>query len=190
MQKLKAEVRQRICAAALAEFKQYGYAAANIRRIAEKAEISLGNIYRYFLNKEALYLAIIEPFKSNIKGFFGLLMNDSKEQSCRDFAVALTEFVYGHKDEFVVVVFNDCPQCKPSIADFLTELTVPAIKSRADGKMKQLGNKPQNPSFYDLVARGYINAVIEVFKQKNTKEKRIDDLAELTEFYFSLPGRD
>ena len=56
MQYLKDVVRTRIVNAAIAEFKEYGYSNASIRNIAETAAISLGNIYRYYENKEDAYL--------------------------------------------------------------------------------------------------------------------------------------
>ena len=67
MQYLKREIRERILAAAVEEFKEYGFANASIRNIANNAEISLGNIYRYFANKEALYFAVINPFMESVK---------------------------------------------------------------------------------------------------------------------------
>ena len=67
MQYLKKEVREKILCAAVEEFKQYGYADASIRNIANNAEISLGNIYRYFTNKEALYFAVINPFMESFR---------------------------------------------------------------------------------------------------------------------------
>ncbi|MFP4283014.1 MAG: TetR/AcrR family transcriptional regulator [Opitutales bacterium] len=51
--------RQRILDAAEAAFIEYGFHAASMARIAEKAEISQGLTYRYFANKNAVILAII-----------------------------------------------------------------------------------------------------------------------------------
>ena len=48
MQYLKKEIKDRILASAVDEFKEHGFANASIRNIANNAEISLGNIYRYF----------------------------------------------------------------------------------------------------------------------------------------------
>ena len=55
MQYLKTDVRNRILESAEEEFRQNGYLNASIRTIAENAGISLGNVYRYFSNKEALW---------------------------------------------------------------------------------------------------------------------------------------
>ncbi|GAK41797.1 hypothetical protein TCA2_4289 [Paenibacillus sp. TCA20] len=61
MQTLKEEIKDRILAAALSEFEQYGYAQSSMRRIAGTAGITTGNIYRYFKNKDDLFHAVLEP---------------------------------------------------------------------------------------------------------------------------------
>ena len=102
MQYLKKEIRQNILAAAVEEFKDHGYADASIRNIANNAEISLGNIYRYFANKEALYFAVINPFLNSVKQaieqdivFEGKDMREASEK--------LVEFLMAHNDEILII---------------------------------------------------------------------------------------
>ncbi|MDF2989113.1 MAG: transcriptional regulator [Eubacterium sp.] len=64
---LKEEVKEKILASAIVKFKEQGYAGASMRQIASSAGVSLGNVYRYFENKDALFNAIVEPvYKSYI----------------------------------------------------------------------------------------------------------------------------
>lgn len=64
---LKEEVREKILASAIIRFKEQGYSGASMRLIAKSAGVSLGNVYRYFENKDALFNAIVEPvYKSYI----------------------------------------------------------------------------------------------------------------------------
>jgi AcrR family transcriptional regulator len=60
-QRLKEEVRERIVAAAAAVFADKGYMAAKLSDVAELAETSTSNIYKYFENKEALFDEIVTP---------------------------------------------------------------------------------------------------------------------------------
>ncbi|MFE3598130.1 TetR/AcrR family transcriptional regulator [Streptomyces sp. NPDC059096] len=46
--------RERILAAAAHVFAEYGYAAGTTNRIAEHARVSIGSLYQYFPNKDAL----------------------------------------------------------------------------------------------------------------------------------------
>lgn len=59
MQILKEEIKERILAAALSEFGEYGYSQSSMRRIASAAGMTTGNIYRYFENKDGLFQALL-----------------------------------------------------------------------------------------------------------------------------------
>lgn len=58
-QVLKDEFRQAIMAAAKKEFYLRGLQGASMRSIAKAAQMSPGNVYRYFKNKDALAQAIL-----------------------------------------------------------------------------------------------------------------------------------
>lgn len=60
-QRLKAEIRARITAAAAAVFAEKGYSAARLSDIAARADLSAANIYKYFSGKEALFGEIVTP---------------------------------------------------------------------------------------------------------------------------------
>ena len=61
MQIQKEAVKAVILKAAVTEFAQYGYQKASIRRIAQAAGITPGNIYVYFPNKKQLFDEVIGP---------------------------------------------------------------------------------------------------------------------------------
>lgn len=68
---LKQELYDRLLDAAEAVFAELGFAGASMARIAERAGVSTGNIYRYFDSKEALYEAVVsDEFR---RTFFHLL---------------------------------------------------------------------------------------------------------------------
>ena len=66
MQVLKKEIRESIINAAIEEFYQMGFTKASIHNIAKSINISTGNIYRYFKNKENLFEEILRPLTSKI----------------------------------------------------------------------------------------------------------------------------
>ncbi|MEV7464936.1 TetR/AcrR family transcriptional regulator [Streptomyces kronopolitis] len=51
--------RQRILAAAAHVFAEYGYAAGTTNRIAEQAQLSIGSLYQYYPNKDAILLELL-----------------------------------------------------------------------------------------------------------------------------------
>lgn len=64
MQIKKEEIRQTILESAQKEFLLHGYEGASMRTIAKKANTTLGNIYHYFENKEAILEVLLgEPVR-------------------------------------------------------------------------------------------------------------------------------
>ena len=51
--------RERILAAAAHVFAEHGYAAGTTNRIAERARISIGSLYQYFPNKDAILAKLL-----------------------------------------------------------------------------------------------------------------------------------
>ncbi|HEX6355490.1 TetR/AcrR family transcriptional regulator [Actinophytocola sp.] len=51
--------RQRILTAAAHIFAEYGYAAGTTNRIAERARISIGSLYQYYPNKDAILAELL-----------------------------------------------------------------------------------------------------------------------------------
>lgn len=70
MQKLKDDVRDRIIAAAVAEFSRGGYEKASMREIGKAAGVSVSNTYNYFRNKEELFESIVRPVYETVKNIF------------------------------------------------------------------------------------------------------------------------
>ncbi len=63
---LKKEVKHKIVSSAIDLMVEKGIQNTDMRSIAENAEITAGNLYRYFKNKEYLILCIIEPMTQEI----------------------------------------------------------------------------------------------------------------------------
>lgn len=59
VQTLKPELRERILQAAREEFAAHGYSGATMASIAGRVGVSVGNIYRYFPNRDALFDAVL-----------------------------------------------------------------------------------------------------------------------------------
>jgi AcrR family transcriptional regulator len=51
--------RQRILDAAARVFAEYGYAAGTTNRIAERARVSIGSLYQYYPNKDAILVELL-----------------------------------------------------------------------------------------------------------------------------------
>ena len=60
MQYQKEEVRNRIIDAAFSEFEKNGFYRASMLQISTRARVPIGNLYRYFKGKEALFKACVD----------------------------------------------------------------------------------------------------------------------------------
>ncbi|GLI58137.1 TetR family transcriptional regulator [Propionigenium maris DSM 9537] len=70
MQVKKEEVRKKILKAAIKEFKNSGYKNATMRKISNSSGIPIGNLYRYYQNKETLFNSIVADVYDELKDLF------------------------------------------------------------------------------------------------------------------------
>ena len=73
---LPAEKRIRIIKAAKEEFSQYSFYDASINRIIKEAQIPRGSFYRYFENKEDLFLYLLKEYKNDISNRINNMTHD------------------------------------------------------------------------------------------------------------------
>lgn len=59
VQRRAVETRERILAAAARIFSRHGYAAGTTNRIAAEADMSVGSLYQYFPNKDAILVELV-----------------------------------------------------------------------------------------------------------------------------------
>lgn len=72
--RISEEKRNRILQIAIDEFSNYGYENANTNTIAKKAGISVGSLYKYFENKEDLFLTTIKHMSLVLKDILANIM--------------------------------------------------------------------------------------------------------------------
>ena len=180
MQYLKQNVRERILEAAEQEFDQNGFQDASMRTIADSAGVSLGNVYRYFTNKQALFCAVAEPIIDEIGLKIDILFATSNDLS--EAADGMADYFYQNPDKLTVV-----RQCVNSdigaLRDMVTEMAAKAVKSCFDGCFG-LRQKVKNPDFDKAVANSFIFALASLSHCKNQKETKKQYGRELVAFFF------
>ncbi|MCG8336092.1 MAG: TetR/AcrR family transcriptional regulator [Proteobacteria bacterium] len=73
MQHKKNSIRNRILKAAAEEFEQKGFFKTNIREVVKKAGTSIGNLYAYFDNKDALFYELVNPTVKTLEKAIAML---------------------------------------------------------------------------------------------------------------------
>jgi len=110
MQVLKDSIRERIEASAIKLFRSHGYDKVSMRKIAADAHMTVGNIYRYFDNKDHLFESLITPTLDKIM----FLVSDEVTKKMVDEPEKNTEFV-----KRIIDIFLDIHRSEADILDML-----------------------------------------------------------------------
>jgi AcrR family transcriptional regulator len=92
LQSRSRETVQVILRAAAQVFSASGYAAGTTNRIAERAGVSIGSLYEYFPNKDALLVALMEQHMSEAEKILGAAAAEAMTDG-HDLAAVVRRFV-------------------------------------------------------------------------------------------------
>jgi len=182
MQVLKESVRKGIISGAIAEFFEHGYQNANMRKIADSASITVGNIYRYFDNKEALFNAVLAPAQQAIDdlGTFDQKLHITHIDSMKD-ATQIVTYVMNvlrpYMKEIFIMIFNSTGTHYHQVKTQLEMLVITKIKEFYPGKF--------NDYFLKIIAYGFIQSLFVVFKENVNDTKKIQEIViQMIVFFF------
>lgn len=182
MQYLKKEIRDRILVAAVEEFKEQGYADASIRNIANNAEISLGNVYRYYTNKEALYFAVINPFMQSVRQFVDNEFS-FEEKSMKEISEMVIAFIMRYNDELLIIRKGNTVHYD-TFVNFILDVIADKIKEMLQRVFPEINEKIDNPDFYNAVAEGFLTSFFRILNNGDPKATLERKTRELITFYF------
>lgn len=181
MQYLKKDIRDRILASAVIEFKEQGFADASIRNIANNAEISLGNVYRYFTNKEALYFAVIDPFMESVKTFVNEI--DFSKNSMKEISESMIEFIMQYNDQLLIIRKGNTVHYD-SFVEYIINIIAEKVKDMLENVFPEIDQKIKNPTFYTAVADGFLTSFFRILSNDDPKEVAERKAREMITFYF------
>lgn len=177
MQVLKEEVRQRIIKSSRKEFKKNGFEKASMRTIADSAKMTVGNLYRYYKNKEDLFSGLVVNLNDQIKK----LTKESANKSGND----KFEYLIGNLETLVcefqqewVILFKDAAGTKyAKVADQVKNLLGKCIS-------EILESEGGNSS----ISGAFSSAIISGFNHIADKEKK--ETAEVAASYVAFMKKD
>jgi len=108
-QVLKEEVKNRIIDSAIRVFKKDNYRKASMNEIAKYADVSVGNIYRYFDNKKKLYDYIVKDIYTKLTEILEFCQSKNEDidimiEDCIDNFVNMYS---KDKDVFIILINSD-----------------------------------------------------------------------------------
>ena len=165
MPKDKTETHERIIPAAMKIFLEKGFEKATMREIAEEAGITAAGLYRHFVDKEAMFAALVEPVLSEL----------------------VVEQIYSHFNEFKLLL---CCSAGTKYAWFLHDIVVmeqqETLAYMEEAKKHGVPVKEVDPKELHLLMTAYTNALFEVVVHDFTKEEALHYLDTMHQFF--IPG--
>lgn len=165
---LKDEIKENILKNATDQFNEIGYINTKMKDIAVKSNVSVGNIYRYFKDKENLFECIVQPVVNKINSLFDSFDREKGIDSTNNAAKEFIRIYIENKEVFMLVIENSSNTKFDSIKNAMIEkfhdnlLKFPVIAAKVN---KDHGFMVFTRAF----SYAFINGIISILKE------RIDD---------------
>jgi len=182
-----------IIEAATAEFLEYGFTDASMRRIASAAGMSASGLYKHFAGKEEMFAALVEPAYQGLMNLFRQEADDQRRsvgngdlsqwENGRDAKLAMA-YIYDHLDAFRLLV---CKSQGTKYEGFLHELAVLEEETTLSfmEMLKQQGMKLSAFRMKELhlLTTANINAVFQTVEHDFTREEAMHYADTLDRFF-------
>ena len=182
-----------IIEAATAEFLEYGFTDASMRRIASAAGMSASGLYKHFAGKEEMFAALVEPAYQGLMNLFRQEADDQRRsvgncdlsqwENGRDAKLAMA-YIYDHLDAFRLLV---CKSQGTKYEGFLHELAVLEEETTLSfmEMLKQQGMKLSDFRMKELhlLTTANINAVFQTVEHDFTREEAMHYADTLDRFF-------
>jgi AcrR family transcriptional regulator len=170
MQYLKDGIRENILAASLKEFKEHGFLEANMRNIAWQAGITVGNIYRYFKSKDALFQEIMEPVKECMMSL--LLVDGGRPDKLNLDAImeSVLQVCRRYSSELLVLIYKS----KGSVYENIKEEFIRLIEKRLEEEVLLSANREESLGY--IMAATFVEGVFIILKKYEPDIEKIDFL--------------
>jgi len=170
MQYLKEDIRDKIIDAALEEFVLKDYSGASMRSIAENADITVGNIYRYFKNKEDLLEESLKPMLDVLERF---IMKDYVLEYQINENFPVRELIARN----IISIYQNFPRefyvLRHGLKNTHYNAYYDDLIKKVTEKVRKLTLNQQmdiHPMLFEVVARNQINAVIYILEHAKGEE--------------------
>jgi AcrR family transcriptional regulator len=189
VQVLKDEVRKNILEAAKKLFYEKGYSSASIRDIANNSGITVGNVYRYFENKEKVLEGVVYPVYKKIMDYIELsesYIKAGENKTFEDFRNEINNYIIQISEDFrleLLILFKGTQGTK--FEKTRREL-VSLIENRIyEGLFKRMKMDDVEAAFFSrIVARSFLDSLIMVISETGEPEKLKKMIYRLNDFYF------
>jgi TetR/AcrR family transcriptional regulator, cholesterol catabolism regulator len=185
----KEEIRQQILAAAREEFLRCGFEKASIRTIAADAKTAKSNLYNYFVDKDALFCAVLEPTVAGIRHGLEIALGRNEGADAGTYTVGsqeayihiVMEFVGSHSADVFLLLFRSGGS---SLEGFRGEVTEKFTDVLAGWFAQTIPGRAPSRLFVGCVADFYVSVVERLMLEKPTREQAMEYMGEFLKFVY------
>ena len=189
--------KQKIQAAALAEFLDKGFLGASLRQIVKNAGVTTGAFYGYFSSKEALFASIVEPHAAALMGRFMEAQTSFAElpeteqpghmgQESADYVHWMVDYICQNHEPVKLLLTKAEGTSYEHFVHNMVEVEV-EYTLRYMGVLRRLGqNVPElSRSLCHIIASGMFNGLFEIVVHDMPREQAMRDVDQFRAFYTS-----
>lgn len=177
MQYLKNDVKENITKAALKEFSEKGYCDSSMRVIAHNAGIVMGNIYRYFESKEALFNSTVGPVYDQISKMVAKAQKEIEDVQgpwSDEQAMKMVKSIYnkiletfsGHGKEILILLDKSAGSVYENTKTELISQIQSILKTRLTQEVKL-----DDPFIFNVVAAAFVEGICVVLRDTGSHDK-------------------
>ena len=192
MQVLKEEIREKIKKVAIDEFEKNGYQKTTMRGIASRADLTVGNLYRYFKNKDDLFDTLLQPAFQEIYHFISdfshteedeLYRKKEKHNFIKAFQRALIDIYSKHRAELVILLNGSKGSHMENAREKIVHLIIDRLKQEIFPKMEN-DIKPVDDFLAEVFSTSFIEGISLVLSKYKDKEKTKELFVKYIHIYF------
>ena len=187
--------KQKIQAAALAEFLDKGFLGASLRQIVKNAGVTTGAFYGYFSSKEALFASIVEPHAAALMGRFMEAQTSFAElpeteqpghmgQESADYVHWMVDYICQNHEPVKLLLTKAEGTSYEHFVHNMVEVEVEYTLRYMD-VLRRLGREvPElSQSLCHIIASGMFNGLFEIVVHDMPKEQALRDVEQFRTFY-------
>lgn len=177
------------------EFLAHGFQGASMRNIAAAAGVTTGALYRYYLDKEALFDALVEGPAGTLEASYRKQQKDFAEQTLQSQLAGLPEisdgtaawwmdYIYDHYDAFKLIACCSAGTRYEHYIDTLIDIEAESGRRLID-RMKEEGIPVQDmdDGLIRMLSGCMLNGIFETVRRDMPREQAAAYTNSLRDFY-------
>lgn len=192
----KSEIKQQIDDAALSVFAEKGYENTKVSDIAKKANVSVGNIYRYYNSKDELFYSIIpQEFIDSIEKLLFCKLTIGKEgglESYRNSAgyMLISEqfirYLIQNRQRFIILAQSGKNTRYENFRNQLVKFLIDTVmENLVDSEKIKTQYGESILSGLNIIFNNLVNMILDVLKQENSDTGAENTLKLINKYHVS-----